>query len=123
MLGYWGAATRPCSGSIDHALGFVDSRQESLQLWLELGQGEGSDQLNLSTLHSAKGREFKLVVLFGMDQGRIPWNNQSESQLREWRRLFYVGFTRPETELHIVYTDGRPSQFVLQVQHRIEIGE
>ncbi len=87
------------------------------------GQGEGSDQINLSSLHSAKGREFTLVVLFGMDQGRIPWNNVSESQLREWRRLFYVGFTRAEKELHIVHTNGCPSQFVLEVQHRLETGE
>ena len=100
-----------------------DGSASELTLGQFSGQGKGSDQLNLSTLHSAKGREFKLVVLFGMDQGRIPWNNQSESRLREWRRLFYVGFTRPETELHIVHTDGRPSQFVLDVQHRLETEE
>ena len=84
------------------------------------GQGDGRDQINLSTLHSAKGREFRLVILFGLDQGRIPWNNVSENQLREWRRLFYVGFTRAEKELHIVHTAARPSQFVLELQQRLE---
>ena len=100
-----------------------DGSASELTLGKFSGQGEGSDQINLSSLHSAKGREFTLVVLFGMDQGRIPWNNVSEGQLREWRRLFYVGFTRAEKELHIVYTNGCPSQFVLEVQHRLEAGE
>lgn len=100
-----------------------DGTASELTLGQFSGQGEGSDQINLSTLHSAKGREFTLVVLFGMDQGRIPWNNESESRLREWRRLFYVGFTRAEKELHIVHTIGCPSQFVLEVQHRLETGE
>ena len=100
-----------------------DGSANELTLGKFSGQGEGSDQINLSSLHSAKGREFTLVVLFGMDQGRIPWNNVSEGQLREWRRLFYVGFTRAEKELHIVHTNGCPSQFVLEVQHRLEAGE
>lgn len=100
-----------------------DAPATELTLGQFSGQGEGSDQINLSTLHSAKGREFTLVVLFGMDQGRLPWNNVSESRLREWRRLFYVGFTRAEKELHIVHTNGCPSQFVLEVQHRLETGE
>ncbi len=52
-----------------------------------------------------------------------PAGNVSESRLREWRRLFYVGFTRAEKELHIVHTNGRPSHFVLEVQHRLETGE
>jgi DNA helicase-2/ATP-dependent DNA helicase PcrA len=36
------------------------------------GQGEGNESLQLSTLHSAKGREFPIVIMFGMDQGNIP---------------------------------------------------
>jgi DNA helicase-2/ATP-dependent DNA helicase PcrA len=36
------------------------------------GFGDGADRVNLSSLHSAKGREFEAVVLFGMDEGRIP---------------------------------------------------
>lgn len=100
-----------------------DGTASELTLGQFSGQGEGSDQINLSTLHSSKGREFTLVVLIGMDQGRIPWNNVSESRLGEWRRLFYVGFTRAEKELHIVHTNGCPSQFVMEVQHRLETGE
>jgi len=84
------------------------------------GYGEGNDRINLSTLHSSKGREFALVILFGMDAGQIPWNNANERETRESRRLFYVGFTRAKTELHIMYTSNRPSRFVSEVQQRLE---
>jgi DNA helicase-2/ATP-dependent DNA helicase PcrA len=84
------------------------------------GNGDGRDRVNLSTLHSAKGREFRVVVLFGMDEGRIPRNNASQSEKREARRLFYVGFTRPKEELHILHTLSRPSSFVTEVRARIE---
>ncbi len=86
------------------------------------GQGEGSDQMVLSTLHSAKGREFAVVVLFGMDAGRIPWNNASQGQVRESRRLFYVGVTRAERELHVAHSAGLPSPFVLEVRDRLAEG-
>jgi superfamily I DNA/RNA helicase len=84
------------------------------------GDGEGNDRINLSTLHSAKGREFRAVVMFGMDDGRIPRNGAIAGELREARRLFYVGFTRPQEELYILYSGSRPSPFVLEVQQRIE---
>ena len=83
------------------------------------GDGEGNDRINLSTMHSAKGREFRVVVLFAMDDGRIPRPNAPQAERREARRLFYVGFTRPKEELHIVYTATRPSPFVTEVQQRI----
>ncbi|MES9970972.1 MAG: ATP-dependent helicase [Candidatus Thiodiazotropha sp.] len=85
------------------------------------GQGQGADQITLSTLHSSKGREFRVVFLFGMDQGVIPWNNVGSVALRESRRLFYVGFTRAEEELHIMYTNHRPSQFVKEVAERMGV--
>ena len=85
------------------------------------GQGQGTDQIALSTLHSSKGREFRVVFLFGMDQGVIPWNNVGEVALRESRRLFYVGFTRAEEELHIMYSNRRPSQFVVEVSERLGV--
>jgi len=87
------------------------------------GQGQGSDQTVLSTLHSAKGREFTVVILFGMDRGRIPRNGANQGDAREARRLFYVGVTRAERELHVVHTAGAPSPFVLEVQQRLESGD
>jgi superfamily I DNA/RNA helicase len=85
------------------------------------GVGVQNARLNLSTLHSSKGREFRVVILFGMDEGRIPRNHASPGEIREARRAFYVGFTRPKEELHIIYSMARPSSFVKEVRHRMEI--
>lgn len=94
---------------------------EGMTLGQFSGQGQGADQITLSTLHSAKGREFRVVFLFGMDQGRIPRFNAGAIELREARRLFYVGFTRAEEELHIMYSSQRPSQFVVEVSERLGV--
>ena len=85
------------------------------------GFGEGSDRINLSTLHSAKGREFAIVVLFGMDDGRIPRTGATPGEAREQRRLFFVGVTRPKSELHIMYSAGQPSPFVREVRDRLGV--
>jgi superfamily I DNA/RNA helicase len=87
------------------------------------GHGDGNDRLNLSTLHSAKGREFSLVVMFGMDAGRIPRNTRDAQQTLESRRLFYVGFTCAKYELHLMYTNARASPFVIEVQDRLAADE
>lgn len=83
------------------------------------GIGTGLDRINLSTLHSAKGREFDVVILFGMEEGRLPRNNASEADVREARRLFYVGFTRARHEIHLMYAQANPSRFVTEVKNRL----
>ena len=97
-----------------------DGDAADLTLGQFAGYGKENDRINLSTLHSAKGREFALVVLFGMDDGKIPRNASDPAQQRESRRLFYVGFTRAERELHIVHSAEQPSPFVLEVQNKLE---
>lgn len=82
-------------------------------------QGEGRDCVKLSTLHSSKGREFSVVIMFGMDEGRIPRNNPSARDLVESRRLFYVGFTRAKTELHMMFSAHNPSRFISEVEIRL----
>lgn len=84
------------------------------------GQGSGRDCLNLSTLHSAKGREFAVVIMFGIDEGSIPRRKASAGQIIESRRLFYVGFTRAKSELHLMYSRGKGSRFVSEVLQRLE---
>lgn len=56
------------------------------------------------TLHSAKGCEYNVVFMVGMDMGAMPWANESEAELRESRRLFYVGLTRARDAVHILYS-------------------
>ena len=100
-----------------------DGDAEAMTLGQFAGDGQGNDRITLSTLHSAKGREFRIVLLFAMDDGRIPRAGATPAEQREARRLFYVGFTRPKEELHVLYTAARPSPFVLEVQERVERDE
>lgn len=86
------------------------------------GQGEGNDSLKLSTLHSSKGREFSVVIMFGIDDGRIPFSNPSATQVIEARRLFYVGFTRAKSELHLMYSAHSLSRFITEVENRLAEG-
>ena len=104
--------------------GIVDRTGDGEELaGMTLGQfsglGDGGDRLNLSTLHSSKGREFDLVVLFGMDAGRVPRWAATEAGVLEARRLFYVGFTRAKREIHIMYTEHQVSPFVSELRHRL----
>ena len=86
------------------------------------GQGEGNNSINLSTLHSSKGREFSVVIMFGMDGTQIPRSDVTQRGLLEARRLFYVGFTRAKKELHLISSDRQPSPFVIDVQKRLNAG-
>ena len=84
------------------------------------GIGSGLHRINLSTLHSSKGREFDVVILFGTEEGRLPRNSASENDLREARRLFYVGFTRARHEIHLMYGQHDASRFVTEVRKHLE---
>ncbi len=88
------------------------------------GRIEGSGRLSLSTLHSAKGREFDAVILYGMNASDIPSNHdrRSAASLREARRLFYVGVTRPRKELSIVYQECHHSPWVAELYQRSQQG-
>ncbi len=70
-----------------------------------LGGRDGSPlHLNLLTLHSAKGCEYDVVILVGLDLGSLPWRNETPAARRESRRLFYVGLTRARDEIHMLYS-------------------
>lgn len=93
---------------------------EAIALSNFAGRIEGSGRLNMSTLHSAKGREWDCVIMFAMNGDVIPhYYEKTANQKRESRRQFYVGVTRPRSGLHIVYAEGNHSPFVAEVYKRI----
>jgi len=65
---------------------------------------EDSDSVTLITLHAAKGLEFPVVFIVGMDEGSLPHARSVDKpeQLEEERRLAYVGFTRAMHRLYLV---------------------
>ena len=72
--------------------------------------GESDDQVSLMTLHSAKGLEFPVVFLAGMEEGLFPHSrifDSDKSELEEERRLCYVGMTRAREELILSFAESR----------------
>lgn len=68
------------------------------------------DSVTLMTLHAAKGLEFPVVFMVGMEEGIFPHSRVYEtgpSELEEERRLCYVGMTRAREELHLSYAASR----------------
>ena len=65
-----------------------------------------TEQLTLMTLHAAKGTEFPVVFIIGMEEGSFPmWKSEiTQEQLEEERRLFYVGMTRAQKQLYLSST-------------------
>jgi DNA helicase-2/ATP-dependent DNA helicase PcrA len=67
------------------------------------------EAVTLMTLHNAKGLEFPVVFLAGMEEGLFPLSRATETEggLEEERRLFYVGVTRAEDRLSLLHADRR----------------
>ncbi|GAA4855872.1 DNA helicase II [Luteimonas vadosa] len=97
---------------------------------LEAGEGQaqaGEDGVQLMTLHSAKGLEFPLVFLAGMEEGLFPnaRSVEEEGRLEEERRLAYVGITRARQKLVLSHAETRrlhgqdmygiPSRFLREI--------
>jgi DNA helicase-2/ATP-dependent DNA helicase PcrA len=99
------------------------------QVSLDAGDRQSVDGpcLQMMTLHSAKGLEFPLVFLGGMEEGLFPHQMASDEpgRMEEERRLAYVGVTRAMKELYLTYAEtrrlhgqdsfNRPSRFLLEI--------
>jgi len=95
-------------------------------------EGEApADAVTLMTLHNAKGLEFPVVFLVGIEEGLIPHRSSTGSlqELEEERRLLYVGVTRAQDELYLVHCENRmtfgrteparPSRFLEDVPNEL----
>jgi len=79
---------------------------------LEAGEnqaGEGSDAVQLMTVHSAKGLEFDAVFITGLEEGLFPHENAigEDPDLEEERRLMYVAITRARERLYLSFSQTR----------------
>ena len=78
---------------------------ENIMLVSDKGQyDEDDNNVNIMTLHSAKGLEFNIVFILGMEEGIFPHSRSFESakELEEERRLCYVGITRAKKKLYLL---------------------
>jgi DNA helicase-2/ATP-dependent DNA helicase PcrA len=103
---------------VNAATGFVAEEDDpSLQVFLahaalEAGEhqaGEGSDALQLMTVHSAKGLEFHSVFISGLEEGLFPHEQSAAERdgLEEERRLMYVAITRARRRLYLSFAQTR----------------
>lgn len=111
---------------------------------LEAGEGQADaweDCVQLMTMHSAKGLEFPLVIMAGMEDGLFPHQRSiaDPSGLEEERRLCYVGITRARKTLYMTHAEQRrmhgmdsfsqqsrfiseiPDEFVEEIRPRVQV--
>jgi len=70
---------------------------------------QNKDAVHLMTLHSAKGLEFKMVFIVGLEEGILPHSLSmiSREEMEEERRLMYVGITRAKEKVYLLFTTQR----------------
>ncbi|MDB5162838.1 MAG: pcrA [Candidatus Saccharibacteria bacterium] len=83
---------------------------EEVALMSSVDSQKDGDTVTLMTLHAAKGLEFPVVFMVGLEEGILPHSRvfeASPAELEEERRLCYVGMTRAREELHLSYAYSR----------------
>ena len=110
--------------------GVLNDFLQEVTLYTE-GDEESGDCVYLSTVHSAKGMEFRCVFIIGAEEGLFPLGraNEDEGELEEERRLMYVAITRAKERLFVTYCDSRfmygrtspcrPSRFLGEMDERL----
>jgi DNA helicase-2/ATP-dependent DNA helicase PcrA len=123
-------ASRFVRGDVEETVGMSDLVAFLSYASLEAGEGQAQadeDGVQLMTLHSAKGLEFPLVFLGGLEEGLFPSSKSLDEsgRLEEERRLAYVGITRARQKLTLSYAETRrihgqdmygiPSRFLREI--------
>ncbi len=97
---------------------------ESISLMSEQDEFRNDESVKLMTIHSAKGLEFPVVILIGLEENILPhFLSMSEGNIEEERRLLYVGITRAMEELYLSFCERRtykserlrPSRFLREI--------
>lgn len=102
------AATASYEGS--DGKGNVRDFLEEVSLITDIDEAEfGGELVTLMTLHCAKGLEFPVVFVVGLEDGLLPWHKglEDKAELEEERRLFYVGMTRSKERLFLSWAENR----------------
>lgn len=107
---------------------------EEVALMSSADSDSNEQKVTLMTIHAAKGLEFPVVFMVGMEEGIFPNArvfDTNPEQLEEERRLCYVGMTRARQELHLTYAQSRlqfgqrgynpPSRFLSDMGHEIAV--
>ena len=93
---------------IDDPFHKVRDYLESLALFTDSDNITKEDNVLLMTLHNAKGLEFPIVFMTGMEENVFPsQKSENEFEIQEERRLCYVGMTRAEKKLYLTYSSTR----------------
>jgi DNA helicase-2/ATP-dependent DNA helicase PcrA len=111
----------------------LDGFLEEVALISDLDQADlSSDAVTLMTLHAAKGLEFPVVFMVGMEETIFPHSRAlyDVSEMEEERRLCYVGMTRAREELYLISATGRmlyggvqhnpPSRFLSEIDGQVQ---
>ncbi len=97
----------------------------------DLKDGEKKNGITLMTLHAAKGLEFPIIFMIGMEEGLFPHSRSlmDRQELEEERRLCYVGMTRAKKKLYLTYarrrlyfgqrTNNTMSRFLMELPERV----
>ncbi len=102
----------------------LDGYLKHAALFTNADTAESGDKVRLMTVHAAKGLEFPIVFLIGMNEGTFPSRKiKSLDEMEEERRLAFVAVTRAEQQLVLTSAEGRnldatpryPSRFILDI--------
>ena len=128
------ALASPLAEALDRAgLPFQQAGMEPLQE--TDGLNFSAEKINLLTMHAAKGLEFAVVFIVGLEEDILPYRppNRPPAGLEEERRLFYVGLTRAKRQLFLTRSRNRTlfgrkyqpaaSQFLNEIEQRLKMSD
>lgn len=109
---------------------------QDIALFTNLDYKENNDSVKIMTIHQAKGLEFPVVFVAGMNEGTFPSHrtvrDRKRNGLEEERRLAYVAYTRAENELYLTESEGfnfesssakYPSRFIFEIKEKLLVRE